>query len=225
MLLGKAFIVTASWVFTFHALSHLPLSIAAPIRASAPLFTILLAVSFMGERPSGVQWFGIILLFLSYYTFSVAGKKETGSFWNNRWVIFMFIGTLLGALSGIYDKFLIQSAWISPTVVQVWFSVYLTLLQGVILGFWTLFAKQKKTKFKFRWIILLVGGFLVIADRLYFMALNEPGALISTVSVIRRTNVIVSFCGGIFLWKEKLIPVKLLAFTGIMTGLIIIGLG
>ena len=44
----KACIVTTSWVLTYFAIKHLPISIASPLRASAPLFVVLGAVAAMG---------------------------------------------------------------------------------------------------------------------------------------------------------------------------------
>lgn len=77
-LLLKAVIVTSSWIFTFHAVSRLPLSVTAPVRASAPIFTIAMAVAFMGERPSSMEWLGIGISLVGYGVMSVASRKETG---------------------------------------------------------------------------------------------------------------------------------------------------
>ena len=41
----KSLIVSASWVFVYYAMRALPLSIAAPIRASAPLWTLIGAIA------------------------------------------------------------------------------------------------------------------------------------------------------------------------------------
>ena len=49
LLFAKSLIAGSSWIFASFALKHLPMSIAAPIRASSPLCTILIAVVFMQE--------------------------------------------------------------------------------------------------------------------------------------------------------------------------------
>jgi transporter family protein len=71
---------------------------------------------------------------------------------------------------------------------------------------------------------LAVGVLLVIADRFYFLAVHEPDALISVVSVIRRSNVLISFAGGLFFFKERKSKLKYLAMAGILTGLFFFGL-
>ncbi len=48
----KSAIVAASWVFTYFALKHLPLSLGSPIRATSPIWTLFGAILILGERPS-----------------------------------------------------------------------------------------------------------------------------------------------------------------------------
>ncbi|MCK9182570.1 MAG: DMT family transporter [Fibrobacteraceae bacterium] len=221
MLVLKAGIVSTSWIFTFNAVSRLPLSITAPIRASAPVFTIFLAVSFMSERPSGWEWTGICISIASYLIMSIASRKETGHFFRNPWIISMFFGTFLGSVSGVYDKFLLQRMAFPPLAVQFYFNVYMVCIQGAAIAVIYFIHKRKTvpTKFEFRKIILIVGVLLVIADRFYFLALHDPNALVSVVTVIRRSNVLISFAGGLFFFKEKKTPLKFVAMAGILLGL------
>lgn len=219
----KALLVTGSWAFTFNAMARMPLSLTAPIRASAPLFTILMAVSFMDERPSVLQWSGILVSIASYVVMSFAGRKETGHFWSNVWILSMFFGTFLGAMSGVYDKFLLQRLHYPPLSLQFWFNVYMALIQGAFaMFFW--YPRRARMPFHFRKAILFVGLLLVVADRLYFLALNEPDALVSVVTVIRRSNVVISFAGGILLFKERKTPLKAVAVSGIVIGLLLMAL-
>ena len=85
LLMVKAVIVGLSWLFTYNAIAHMPLSISTTIRALAPLFTIMIAVGFMGERPFALQWVGIALCVCSYIGLSLAGRKEMGHFFSNGW--------------------------------------------------------------------------------------------------------------------------------------------
>ncbi len=125
LLLAKSALVGCSWIFALFALKYLPLSIAAPIRASSPFWTILIAVSFMHERPNPPQWLGVAIILASFYAFSLLGRKEGIHFHRNRWVSFMILATLLGSCSALYDKFLLQHLNLKPATVQAWFSIYL----------------------------------------------------------------------------------------------------
>ncbi len=128
LLLAKSTLVGASWIFGYFALKHLPLSIAGPIRATSPLWTIILAVLLMGERPGGWQWLGIAVVIAAFYAFSLVGKLEGIRFRHDKWVGCMLVATLLGACSAIYDKYLLQRAALEPATVQAWFSVYLVVV-------------------------------------------------------------------------------------------------
>ncbi|MDI9390754.1 MAG: DMT family transporter [Synergistota bacterium] len=227
LIIGKAFIVSASWAFTFNAIARLPLSVTAPIRASAPMLTILIAVLFMGERPLALQWAGIIVTASSYFLFSIAGKREMGSFFRNPWVLLMFIGTLIGAFSGVYDKYLFQFLKFEPLTVQFWFNVYMTVIHSsVLLLVWSKEKKKenKTSLFQFHWILLVVGAFLFVADRIYFIALHQEDALVSVVTIIRRSNVIVGFLWGVLVMKELGSKTKFAALGGIITGLLLIAI-
>lgn len=222
LVLAKAAIVSLSWVLTFFAIKHLPISLASPIRASAPLFTVLGAVTLFGELPSRVQLGGIALILLSYFLFSVIGRKEGIRFEENRWVWMLFAGTLVGAVSGLYDKHLLQAERLLPMSVQFWFTLYNAIIQGIVaLGFW--FPRRRgNTPFEFRASIVLVGLLLLVADNIYFRALASDGALVSVVSTIRRSNVVISFALGSLLFREQQRWKKAGALIGVLAGIVLL---
>ncbi len=218
LLVAKAGIVTLSWVLTFFALKHLPISLAAPIRASAPLFVLLGAIVLFGEKPSAPQWLGIMTIVASYVGFSVIGRAEGIVFEKNRWVWMLFAGTLVGAISGLFDKHLLQTAHLPPSAVQFYFTLYNTLLQGgMVLLLWVP-QRRKSTPFVWRSTIVAVGILLLLADNLYFRALAQEGALVSVVSVIRRANVVISFGVGALAFREHQRRKKAGALAGILVG-------
>ena len=219
LVFAKAMIVTLSWVLTYFALKHLPISLASPVRASAPLFTLLGALVLFRERPSSTQWIGIACILVAYWGFSLIGRKEGIRFERNRWIWCLFAGTLVGAASGLYDKHLLQAARLSPMALQVWFSVYACLIQAVILvvAWWP--RRHGNTPFTFRPVIVLVALLLILADAVYFRALSTPGALVSIVSTIRRSNVVISFAVGGLAFQEKNRGLKALALVGVLAGI------
>ncbi len=223
LLFLKSALVGASWIFGYFALKNLPLSIAGPIRATSPLWTILLAVCLMGEAPSPWQWGGISIVLGAFYAFSFVGKLEGIRFHRDKWVGYMLIATLLGACSAIYDKFLLQNAALQPATVQAWFSLYLVV---VMLPFYLLWRRStwQRSPFQWRWSIPLIGVFLLLADFLYFTAIAQEGALIAVISPIRRCAVVVTFLGGIFLHKEKNFGPKAVCIVFLLAGIVLIKL-
>lgn len=210
----KAVLVGTSWTLALFALKHLPLSIAAPIRSTSPLWTVLIAATLLYERPTEQQWSGIAIIILAFSLFSRVGRTEGIHFRTNRWVIFMIIATLLGSISSLYDKFLLQNLKLQPATLQAWFSIYLVPVMLPLTIRW--FRRDRKEKpFQFRWSIPMIAVTLLTADFLYFIAVSTPDALISIVSPIRRTSVIIPFLFGVTRlaeknWKRKLACIALM---------------
>ena len=198
---AKAGLVVSSWVLAYAALKHLPISVGAPIRATGPLWTLVGAMLIFGENPRWVQWGGIALVFAGYYAFAVAGKIDGIRFTRNRWIYAMLGATVLGGVSSLYDKYLIQNCGYSAATVQWWFAVYImVVLTPWVLAWW--WPRREENPFVWRWTIPLVGVLLIAADAAYFFALQDPEALVAILSALRRTSVIVSFVVGAWLFRE-----------------------
>lgn len=219
LVLVKATLVSASWVLSFFAIKHLPISLAAPVRASAPFFTVLGAVVLFQERPSSTQWLGMLVIFASYYALHVVGKSEGVQLQSNRWVALLFAGTLLGSASGLYDKHLLQSVEIPPTTLQFWFATYNVLLQAVLVAALWWPRRRQITRFHFHPAMVAVGVLLVVADQLYFRALATTGALISVVSLVRRSSLVLSFSLGGATFKEENLRTKAYIVLALLFGL------
>jgi transporter family protein len=218
----KAVIVASSWMGVYFGMKHLPISIAAPVRASAPFWTLLGAMAIFMERPTGIQWIGLALIIVAYFFLSLAGRAEGIIFHRNRWVALMFAGTLIGAISALYDKYLLK---IYPAaLVQTWFAIYLVVVLAPVLLLGWYPTRHKTTPFQWRWTIPLIGLCLAVADFLYFLALRDPESMISILSAIRRSNAIISFAWGATLFKEVNRGRKAICLTAILAGILILAL-
>jgi bacterial/archaeal transporter family protein len=220
----KSIIVASSWAFTYFGIKHLPLSLASPIRATGPLWTLGGALLVLGERPSWLENLGILLTLASFYGLSVIGRGEGVHFHRNKWVGCMVVGTLLGAVSGLYDKFLLGRVGLSASQVLVWFMIYLpVVLAPLIVGWWLRW--WPRNEFHWRPSIPLIAASLLVADFVYFEALRDPEALVSVVSSLRRGSTLVAFAGGIWLYREAGGARKLPAVLGILAGIVLTILG
>jgi len=203
-LFGKGVLVSASWIFGYFALKHLPITIAGPIRSSAPLWTILFAVFFLGEKPAPIQWLGVGMILVAFYGFSLLGRAEGIRFHRDKWVACLLVATLLGAMSAVYDKVLLQNLGLRVATLQFWFAVYLVVVMLPFVLVWRFGLKEAdRGTFEWRWMIPAVGVGLLVTDSLYFAAIASEGALISVISPIRRTSAMVGFLGGILILKER----------------------
>jgi len=226
-LLLKAAIVAASWLCTYLAVKHLPISLAAPIRATSPLWTLAAAILLLAERPSLLQVLGISTTLLSFLGLSVVGRLEGVHFHRDRWVGYMLLGTLFGAASGLYDKLLLGKLSLAPATVQAWFSIYLLALFAPLACFWWLARGRKApvVRFQFRFSMVVLALCLLCADFAYFSALQEQGGLISLVASLRRGSTLIAFAAGVFLFKEANGRKKLTPVLGIVAGIVLTILG
>ena len=217
LVLSKALLVSCSWIFNYFAVKHLPVSVSAPVRATAPFWTILIAVGLMGERPALMQWLGAGVIMVGFYALSLVGRMEGIHFLRNRWVGFMLIATWLGALSAIYDKYLLQIRCVEVATLQCWFSIYLVLVMFPLLLFWKL-RRFGQSQFEWRWCIPMIGILLLVADFFYFQALSQSDSLISVISPLRRCAVLITFIGGVLAFREKNFVPKLICILVLLVG-------
>jgi len=223
-LLLKSTIVAASWTCSYFAVKHLPVTLASPVRATGPVWTLLGALLVLGERPSLIEALGVVITLGSFFGLSAAGAREGIHFGRNRWIWLLIGGTLLNAVSALYDKFLLGQQGFAASTVQAWFSIYLALLFLPLAVGWKL-RWWPRHEFHWRGSIVLMSVFLLIADFVYFSALRDPDALISLVSSFRRGSMLVAFAGGVLLLGEKHWRSKLPAAIGVLIGIVLTILG
>ena len=218
---GKSVIVATSWIFTFCALRTLPITIATPIRASAPALVFVVAFFLYGEIPTWVQAIGMLAVFGGYFTFSWAGKHEGIDFFRNKAVWCAIAGACFSAVSSLWDKYVFQVAAAPVETVQFFFQVGLVIVYALILGAQRL-LRLPHDRFEFRLTIPFVGILLAMADWLYFKGLAVPDAPISVGSLLRRFSVVITFVLGARFFRETNLKRKALALAAILVGVILL---
>lgn len=230
LVLLKAVVVLSSWLCGYFAIKHLPLTIVGPINATRPVMTLLGALLIYGECLNAWQWTGVLLAIVSFYLLSRAGKKEGIRFAHNRHIYLLIAAAVLGAASGLYDKYLLASAAqggaaLDKLFVQGWYNVYQAIMMLVILLTLWYPHRHNTTPFCLRTSIFCISLFLTAADLAYFYALSQPEAMISVVSMVRRSSVLVSFAFGALLFKEKNLRHKAIDLLLVLLGMVCIALG
>src|SRR5574344_676798 len=206
----KAALVLSSWICGYFAIKNLPLTIVGPINATRPVLTLIGAMLIFGERLNALQWVGVCIAVFSFFALSHSGKKEGINFKHNKWIAFLIAAALIGAICGLYDKYLLSPAsnggvGMNRFFAQGWYNFYQSLMMAVILL--TMWLPERKsgnfTPFRWKWSIPMVSVCLTGGDMSYMYALTYGGAMISIVSMIRRSSVLVSFIFGAIYFKEK----------------------
>lgn len=227
-ILFKSFIVLGSWLFGYFSMKHLPLTIVGPINATRPVMVLVGALCVFGERLNVCQWVGVVLALLSFYMLSRSGRKEGIDFRHDRWIYFAVLASLLGAVSALYDKYLMAGAddggvGLDRMAVQGYYNFYQCVLMGVVVlstrGAW------RGELFRWDWCIVLISVFLTAADFVYFYALSLDGAMVSIVSMVRRGSVVVSFLFGALVFRERNLRSKAVDLALVLLGMFFLYLG
>lgn len=229
-ILLKSLIVLGSWLFGYFGLKHLPLTLVGPINATRPVMVLIGALTFFSEHLNPWQWAGVLVAVVGLYLLSRTGKKEGIDFRHNKWIFFVAMANILGAASGLYDKFLMASperhgVGLDKMAVQSWYNIYqfAMMLAMLLLLWWP--TRRRTTPFRWTWSILPISLFLSAADFLYFYALSLDGAMISVVSMIRRGSVIVSFLFGAMAFHEKNLKAKALDLALVLLSMLLLLIG
>ena len=223
LILLKAFIVLSSWVAGYFGMKHLPLTIVGPINATRPVMVLVGAMLLFGDRLNLYQWVGVTLAVLSFFLLSRSGKREGIDFRHNRWIGCIVLAAVLGAVSGLYDKYLMGH--LSPMLVQSWYNVYQVFIMGPVLLLLWYPRRRHGTPFRWNWAIVGISLFLCAADFAYFYALSLDGAMISIVSMVRRGSVIVSFLFGALAFRERNLRAKAVDLALVLLGMVFLYLG
>ncbi|MBQ5936555.1 MAG: DMT family transporter [Bacteroidaceae bacterium] len=228
-ILLKACIVLSSWLLGYIGIKNLPITIVGPINATRPVMVLVGALIIFGERLNLMQWAGVLLAILSFFLLSRSGKKEGIDFKHNRWILCTVGAAILGAISGLYDKYLMATEsglGLPRLTVQCWYNFYQCIMMGAAMLLLLWWPKRKEsTPFKWRWNILLISVFLSVADYVYFYSLSLDGALISVVSMVRRSSVLVSFMLGALLFHEKNLRSKAIDLALVLLSMLLLWLG
>ena len=226
----KALIVLSSWVLGYFGMKHLPLTIVGPINATRPVMVLVGALLVFGERLNGWQWAGVALAILSFLMLSRSGKKEGIDFKHDHWIWMIVGAAALGAISGLYDKYLMApvesgGVGLNRMLVQSWYNIYqcFMMLAMLLLLWWP--KHKETTPFRWHWSIIFVSLFLSTADFMYFYSLSLPEAMISIVSMIRRGSVVVSFLFGAAFFHEKNLRAKAVDLALVLLGMIFLAIG
>lgn len=229
-IVGKSLIVLSSWLFGYFGIKNLPLTIVGPINATRPVMVLIGALALFGETLTLFQWLGVMTAMVGLFLLSRSGKKEGIDFKHNKWIVFVLLSNILGALSGLYDKYLMAppangGIGLDKMAVQSWFNIYQLGMMGIalLLLWWP--QHKRSTPFHWSWCIPLISLFLSAADFAYFYSLSLDGAMISIVSMIRRGSVVVSFLFGALAFHEKNLKAKVIDLLLVLLSMVLLFIG
>ncbi len=246
----KSVIVLSSWIFAYISLKHLPISVVSPMQATRPMWTLIGALLLFEERLNSWQWAGVVLAIGTIFVFSFRSSglsRISGTSGTSRlsrissaaaspqahYYICLALAILIGACSGLYDKYLMRRY--DHNAVQVWYTFYQAAMMLIVYVVNAAIADGKRSArnqpkpqplpLKALLPVLLISVFLVISDNVYMLALRDPDSMIAVVSTIRRGGAVIGFAYGLLFLHESNPWRKVLCMIGICAGLICLAIG
>lgn len=219
-LLPKSAMMVATWILSYYAVKALPLSISAGVRASGPLWTALGAVLLLGEHLRPWQWLGLAVSMAAYHLFSLIGRREGIRLRSNLWVLCMLGATLLSSANALYDKHLLATLRMDLASVQAYSAVQRGALALLLLP-WVWGRLQAGSLLGRHWAVPAIALAYVLAEYVYLAAVQQDGALISVISVLRRVNLVMVFALSALFLRERFIRQKSLAIGGVLLGIVL----
>ncbi|MCQ2424310.1 MAG: EamA family transporter [Clostridia bacterium] len=198
---GKSFVIFLAWICSFRALTTMPISLYGVIDMSGVLFSTLLGVVLLGERPGLLRWFGLALVLAGLLILALSRGKIRGTGVSGRIMLLAVLSCLLNAVSGTLDKVLMKTGEITSGQLQVWYMFFLTLL-------YLAYILVSKTKIDVRtlktngWIVAMSVLF-VVSDRALFIANSYADSSVTAMTLIKQSSVIMSLLLGKLWFKEK----------------------
>ena len=220
LIMGKTALILCSWMFSYSAMKHLPITVVGPVNQLRPAITVILMFIVFRESLTWLQGIGVVLAIISFYFMNRSGKLEGINFRSDKWVYMLLGSAVLVALSGVYDKFLLSKENISPSTIQAWYTIYDFLMMAVLFFFIWL-PKRKEQPFEWRWGIVAMAVFVTVADVIYLTGLKQEAAVVVLIPLILYgVRLIVSFVYGIFGFKEPNIRSKIIPLLMVLAALV-----
>lgn len=223
LLIVKGILVTSSWISGLAAMKTVPLSTLSTIKASRPVFVLVFSLILFGERLNIYQWIGSAVAIAALLLLSRTSSLEGISFSRDKGIWLAAVSVLTGVASALYDKYIL--GFMEPLFVQSWANLYITVILGICILCKAGFKKTALPHFYPDWMIILIAAFITAADFLYFTALDQKDALLSVISMVRRSSVIVPFIFGALVFKEKNVRQKALDMIVMLAGICLITIG
>ncbi len=218
----KSLLIYFSWIMSFVAIRHLPISVASPLRSLTPLMTIFLGITFLNESLSWLQFAGVGVIFTAYYLIAKGDGRKITDFLKDRFLYLMVASSVLNSMSGMIDKYAMQH--INTGQMQFWFMFVLAVLYSIT-NVVVSHRQYGKMVLSFDKSILLMSIFIVVSDRIYFQAVAMPGSQLSVIMPLRFVSVIVSVVVGGLMFKEHNLKAKLIGVIQLMFGIVLVFVG
>lgn len=209
----------------FKTIKHNQLSEAAPILALMPLVVTIFAYIFLGEKLTGLQLLGILLIvggmiFMELKNFRLHGGIFTKG--RGKYIGYIFLYLLIGGISAMFDRIILFQY-------KTNILTYLILIQIFIAANYAMFflckknlIKDLKISIKQSWKIIFFISLLTVAHRyMYASAIQVAVSMGLVVAVYKLSSLFHVFAGGKFFAEDGIFR-KAIASIIILSGTVLL---
>ncbi len=214
----KSFVIFVGWIFAFTSIKHMPVSLYGVIDTARVVFSIVLALIFLGEVMTIPKAAGLLLVILGIVLVNF-GNKDDGKAIKMKYLVIALLSCLLNAISGLLDKMLLSKGTLDSSQLQFFYMLYMTALYGVYIIFKR--EKIKLSTIKNNYWIAILSVLFVIADRALFIANEDPESQITVMTLIKQSSVLVTVLCGKMFFKEKHILKRTVCAMVVFAGIIL----
>ena len=188
-------------------------------RGSAPLMTAIGSALLLGESLGALGWGGVVVLTSGVALLSIRGGHALRAF-DGRSIGFAFATAVTIAAYTLVDG---VGGRLSGSAHA--YAVMLFILDGLMMVVYGLVRQRSEivSAFSAGWTLIVGGGVLSLVS--YWIAIWAMSvAPIALVAAVRETSVLFAALLGVFLLKEPVMPVRIVAAGLVLTGLVLIRL-
>ncbi len=218
-------ITTISLLFAAKSYKHLELSIVSPLMDLGPIFTIIIAFMFLGERLNYYQLFGVGLLIFGAYLLEASHDKNIlnniRSIFSQKYMKFILLALVLSAFAEVGHKYLISYIdALTLLFLSYIFNFIISFIISTMLyqGYKDLIHGIKKAGK----IIFLDAVFSTLSNITYLYAISLT--MISLVLPIKRLSTLIAVIVGGRLFHEHNLVQRMFACIIMLFGIALISL-
>lgn len=212
-------IFTALFVSVFYAFFYITihagqLSLTYPIIASYPIFTVILALLFLGERLNIPALLGIGLTVIGMILISIPQKI---SYKFEKWVYLAIFVALGFGVAGYLEKLAFR------TVNNATFVMFLGFAQAIIVVLWRTLKKDSFPKITTKSALYSLLGLMLfnLGNIIFFHSLER--GLASIIVPLSNTYVVITVIFSFWFLKEKVAFHQILGIASVVLGVILVG--
>jgi len=225
--MGIAGFLDAIALVSFYlGISRSSISLVAPIASFSPVFTTLIAIFALGEIPTPLKFFGILLVVCGAYLLNVMDAKEGimtpfKTLFSHKGAMLFLLANFIWAITPIFQKKAIfetdpQIPLFASVIGMCFVFVFLSpfALKKALASFW-------EVKANIKWFVFTgIGSAFAQAAAYAAFALVFVGY---ATSIFRLSTLFIIVLGGVFL-KEERIKERLLGASVMVIGAILLAL-